>query len=256
MAFAKAKKFIVLLLIVCLLLTAAGCKASVDPQTVQAIQDAQAALEAEKEGESEPAKAETSSDDQYAEAGLAPVDPEGPIWAEAEFELPAIAQVLAYKATFPDTFDENDPSADDFWTVTGMGLTAVPPENATDFNKINHVKKAVVLDYAEALLPGYEAGDAAPSLADVYGVSDNPRSDIIDIEGIGISVRSEILMLARAEDPGNFLMRVRIEDKEGLMSLNEWDVELQSRTDGGDHVLPLEVVRFAPHSEEVQEVQR
>ncbi|MBQ6295332.1 MAG: hypothetical protein IJK80_05675, partial [Firmicutes bacterium] len=178
-------KFIVLILALCLAFGLSGCKAKVDPQTAQAIQDAQAALQAEENGGTEETET-ASADDLYAQAGLIPIAGDDPLWADVEREKPAIAQLLAYKATFADTFDENEPSADDFWTVTGMGVTAVPPEKATDFNKINHVQRAVVLDYAAALLPGYEAGAEAPKLEDVYGVSGNPKSDIIDIDGLSI----------------------------------------------------------------------
>ena len=134
-------------------------------------------------------------EDLYSEAGLTPAAEDDPLWADAEFELPAIAQLLAYKATFADTFNENDPSADDFWTVTAMGVVAIPPENATDPFKIVHAKEALVLDYSAALLPSYEPGDAAPKLEDVYGISGNPRSDIIDIDSLSINVESSIVLL-------------------------------------------------------------
>ena len=239
----KRNNFICLLLALCLLLSLTGCKANVDPQTVQAIQEAQAALQAEEEGAGEEGPEEDSL---YAQAGLVPLGEDDPLQADVERELPAIAQVLAYKATFPDTFDENEPSADDFWTVTGMGVTAVPPENATDFNKINHVKRDVVLDYAAALLPGYEAGADAPALQDVYGVSDNPRSDIIDIDGLSISVTSEIALLGVDEETGETVLRVHIEDKEELIEETDWDVRLEPWNDGEEHALPLIVKSFYP----------
>ena len=47
----KMKRYICLALAVCLLFALAGCKAKVDPEKVQAIQDAQAALQAEQNGE-------------------------------------------------------------------------------------------------------------------------------------------------------------------------------------------------------------
>ena len=243
MGFERVKKHICLLLAFCLIFALAGCKAKVDPETAQAIQDAQAALQAAEEGDSAEAE-EEAKDDAYAQAGLTPVPEDDPLWADVEKELPAIAQLLAYKATFPDTFDENEPSADDFWTVTGMGVTAVPPENATDFNKINHVKRAVVLDYAAALLPGYEAGDAAPKLEDVYGVSDNPKSDIIDIDGLSINVTPTAVLLGTDEKNGGTVLRVHIEDKEGLIEKTDWDVLIEPWGDEAEHELPLVVKLF------------
>ena len=234
-------KFIGLILALCLAFGLSGCKAKVDPQTVQAIQDAQAALQAEENGETE----ETASpDDLYAQAGLTPIAEDDPLWADVEREKPAIAQLLAYKATFADTFDENEPSADDFWTVTGMGVTAVPPEKATDFNKINHVQRAVVLDYAAALLPGYEAGAEAPKLEDVYGVSGNPKSDIIDIDGLSINVTPTVVLLGTDGKNGQTVLRMHIEDKEGLIEQTDWDVLLAPWEDEEEHALPLVVKQF------------
>ncbi len=236
-------KFIGLILAVCLAFGLAGCKAKVNPETVQAIQDAQAALQVEENGETTEESA-SSTDDPYAQAGLTPIAQEDPLWADVEFEMPAIAQLLAYKATFPETFDENDPSADDFWTVTGMALTAVPPENATDFNKINHVKRAVVLDYAAAVLPGYEAGGAAPELKDVYGISDNPKSDIIDIDGLSINVKPAVVLLGTDKKNDQTVLRMRIEDKEGLITQTDWDVLIAPWDDGAEHALPFAVKQF------------
>ena len=238
----KKYKFIGLILALSLAFGLAGCKAKVDPETVQAIQDAQAALQAEENGEAEDEAA--SADDLYAQAGLTPIAEDDPLWADVEREKPAIAQLLAYKATFADTFDENEPSADDFWTVTGMGVTAVPPEKATDFNKINHVKRDVVLDYAAALLPCYEAGDEAPKLADVYGVSGNPKSDIIDIDGLSINVTPTVVLLGTDEKSGQTVLRMHIEDKEGLIAQTDWDVLLAPWEDGEEHALPLVVKQF------------
>ena len=234
-------KFIGLILAFCLAFGLAGCKAKVDPETVQAIQDAQAALQAEENGETEET---ASTDDLYAQAGLIPIAEDDPLWADVEREKPAIAQLLAYKATFADTFDENEPSADDFWTVTGMGVTAVPPEKATDFNKINHVQRAVVLDYAAALLPGYEAGTEAPKLEDVYGVSDNPKSDIIDIDGLSINVTPTVVLLGTDGKNGQTVLRMHIEDKEGLIEQTDWDVLLAPWEDEEEHALPLVVKQF------------
>ncbi|MCR4725462.1 MAG: hypothetical protein K5772_08525 [Clostridia bacterium] len=236
-------KFIVLILALSLAFGLAGCKAKVDPQTAQAIQDAQAALQAEENGGTEETET-ASADDLYAQAGLTPIAEDDPLWADVEREKPAIAQLLAYKATFADTFDENEPSADDFWTVTGMGVTAVPPEKATDFNKINHVQRAVVLDYAAALLPGYEAGGEAPKLEDVYGVSDNPKSDIIDIDGLSINVTPTVVLLGTDEKSGQTVLRMHIEDKEGLIAQTDWDVLLAPWEDEEEHALPLVVKQF------------
>ena len=237
-------KFICLLLALCLAAGLTGCKAKVDPEKVQAIQDAQAALQAEENGEAE--AEEPSADDAYAQAGLVPIPEDDPLQADAEFELPAIAQMLAYKATFPDTFDENEPSADDFWTVTGMGITALPPENMTDFNKITHIHEPDALDYAAALLPGYEAGDAAPKLEDVYGISGNPKSDLIDVDGLSIGITSEIVLLGKDEKNNATVLRVHIEDKEGLIAQTDWDVLIESWDDGAEHALPLKVKAFYP----------
>jgi hypothetical protein len=222
-----------------------GCKAKVDPEKVQAIQDAQAALQAEENGEGGEADAEGAAvDDLYAQAGLVPVEEGDALWADAEFELPAIAQMLAYKATFPDAFDENDPSADDFWTVTGMGITALPPENMTDFNKITHIHKPDALDYAAALLPGYELGDAAPALDNVYGISGNPKSDLIDVDGLSIGVTSSIVLLGTDAKNGATVLRVHIEDKEGLIAQTDWDVLVEPWDDGSSHALPLRILAF------------
>ena len=239
----EERKRILCLLAVCLAFVLAGCKAKVNPETVQAIQDAQAALQAEESEETEVEEG-ASAGSLYADAGLVPVEEEDPLWADAEFELPAIAQMLAYKATFPDTFDENGPSADDFWTVTGMGITALPPENMTDFNKITHIHEPDALDYAAALLPGYEPGASAPKLEDVYGISGNPKSDLIDVDGLSIGVTSSIVLLGRDEKNGQTVLRVHIEDKEGLITKTDWDVLVAPWEDGAEHALPLRVLQF------------
>jgi len=218
-----------------------GCKTKVDPSQAEAAQAAKEAQQAAENGTS--AEAETI-EDLYSEAGLTPAAEDDPLWADAEFELPAIAQLLAYKATFADTFNENDPSADDFWTVTAMGVVAIPPENATDPFKIVHAKEALVLDYSAALLPSYEPGDAAPKLEDVYGISGNPRSDIIDIDSLSIGVDSSIVLLGSDEKNGTTVMRVHIEDKEGLITQTDWDVLVERWGDGAGHALPLKVVQF------------
>ena len=205
----KLKKLCCMALTVCLAVSVCGCKTKVDPSQAEAAQAAKEAQQAAENGTS--AEAETI-EDLYNEAGLTPAAEDDPLWADAEFELPAIAQLLAYKATFADTFNENDPSADDFWTVTAMGVVAIPPENATDPFKIVHAKEALVLDYSAALLPSYEPGDAAPKLEDVYGISGNPRSDIIDIDSLSINVESSIVLLGTDEKNGTTVMRVHIED--------------------------------------------
>ena len=128
--------------------------------------------------------------------------------------------------------------------VTAMGVVAIPPENATDPFKIVHAKEALVLDYSAALLPSYEPGDAAPKLEDVYGISGNPRSDIIDIDSLSINVESSIVLLGTDEKNGNTVMRVHIEDKEGLITQTDWDVLVERWGDGAEHALPLKVVQF------------
>jgi len=179
----KLKKLCCMALIAVLAVSVCGCKASVDPAQVEAAQAAKEAQQAAENGTSAEEAAEADTiEELYAEAGLTPIAEDDALWTDAAFELPAIAQLLAYKATFTETFDENEPSADDFWTVTAMGVVAIPPEDATDPFKIVHAKESLVLDYSAALLPGYEAGEAAPALEDVYGISGNPRSDIIDID--------------------------------------------------------------------------
>ena len=237
----KLKKLCCMALTALLAVSVCGCKTKVDPSQAEAAQAAKEAQQAAENGTS--AEAETI-EDLYSEAGLTPAAEDDPQWADAEFELPAIAQLLAYKATFADTFNENDPSADDFWTVTAMGVVAIPPENATDPFKIVHAKEALVLDYSAALLPSYEPGDAAPKLEDVYGISGNPRSDIIDIDSLSINVESSIVLLGTDEKNGNTVMRVHIEDKEGLITQTDWDVLVERWGDGAEHALPLKVVQF------------
>lgn len=237
---ARSRRGAAALLAVLLALFLNGCKANVDPQTAQALLNAQNAMQDEQPG------SEANERDRYEAAGLVPVAAEDPLWEAVEKARPAIAQLLAYKALFPDTFDENAPSADDFWTVTGMGITAVPPEGATDPNHINHVARDVVLDYAAALLPGYEAGDPAPALEDVYGVSGNPRSEIIDIDGLSIGVASSVELLGTDKKDGRTVVRIHIEDKEGLIAKTDWDVLIDVRDDGQEHVLPLIVKTFYP----------
>ena len=240
----KLKKLCCMALTALLAVSVCGCKASVDLAQAEAAQAAKEAQQAAENGTTaEEADAETI-EDLYSEAGLTPAAEDDPLWADAEFELPAIAQLLAYKATFADTFNENDPSADDFWTVTAMGVVAIPPENATDPFKIVHAKEALVLDYSAALLPSYEPGDAAPKLEDVYGISGNPRSDIIDIDSLSINVESSIVLLGTDEKNGNTVMRVHIEDKEGLITQTDWDVLVERWGDGAEHALPLKVVQF------------
>ena len=234
----------------CIALTAAiaagacGCKTAVDPAQAEAAQAAKEAQQAIENGSSAESGAEASVEDLYAEAGLTIVADSDPLWEDASFELPAIAQLLAYKATFFDTFDENEPSADDFWTVTAMGVVAIPPENTVDPFKIVHVKEAVVLDYSAALLPGYEAGEAAPELKDVYGISGNPRSDVIDIDSLSIGVESSIVLLGKDEKSGATVLRVHIEDKEGLITRTDWEVLVEPWADGAEHALPLKVLQF------------
>ena len=237
----KLKKLCCMALTVCLAVSVCGCKTKVDPAQAEAAQAAKEAQQAAENGTS--AEAETI-EDLYSEAGLTPAAEDDPLWADAAFELPAIAQLLAYKATFTDTFDENEPSADDFWTVTAMGVVAIPPENATDPFKIVHAKDALVLDYSAALLPSYEPGDAAPKLEDVYGISGNPRSDIIDIDSLSINVESSIVLLGTDEKNGTTVMRVHIEDKEGLITQTDWNVLVERWGDGAEHALPLKVVQF------------
>ena len=237
----KLKKLCCMALTVCLAVSVCGCKTKVDPAQAEVAQAAKEAQQAAENGTS--AEAETI-EDLYSEAGLTPAAEDDPLWTDAEFELPAIAQLLAYKATFADTFNENDPSADDFWTVTAMGVVAIPPENATDPFKIVHAKEALVLDYSAALLPSYEPGDAAPKLEDVYGISGNPRSDIIDIDSLSINVESSIVLLGTDEKNGTTVMRVHIEDKEGLITQTDWDVLVERWGDGAEHALPLKVVQF------------
>ena len=103
----KLKKLCCMALTVCLAVSVCGCKTKVDPSQAEAAQAAKEAQQAAENGTS--AEAETI-EDLYSEAGLTPAAEDDPLWADAEFELPAIAQLLAYKATFADTFNENDPS--------------------------------------------------------------------------------------------------------------------------------------------------
>ena len=238
----RTKNVLCLLLITCLAFSLAGCKAEVDPQTTQAVRDALHAMQEEESG----AGSEASLAASYEQAGLTKIEEDDPLWEDAAFELPAIAQLLAYKATFSGTFDEKEPADDDFWTVTGMAVTAVPPENATDVNQINHVTRDVVLDYAAALLPGFGAESEAPALQDVYGVSSNPRSEIIDIDGLSIGVTSSIVLLGKDTKSGEIVLRVHIEDESGLIKATDWDVLVEPWDDGQEHALPLVVKTFYP----------
>ena len=129
-----------------------------------------------------------------------------------------------------------------------MGITAVHSKDVEDPFQIVHLKMDAVLDYAEALIPGYSAGDAAPPLQDVYGISDNPRSDLVDVDALSINVTSELALLGAKED-GTLLARVRIEDEEGLIVQKTWDCILASR-DGEGHMLPLALLSFEPIEEE------
>ena len=250
----RSKKLGCIALTVCLAVSACGCKAEVDPAQAQAIQDAQAALEAEQNGTSaadEEAAAELQS--LYEKLHLQEIPAEDPVRADADFELPAIAQLLAYKATYPQAFEDVDADEnawyqyeEDFWIVAAMGLIAVPPEGAKDKYGYTHVKKDVLLDYALALIPVYAETGEVPSMDNIYGVSGNPRSDVIDLDGIGFSVKAEIVLLGRVTGSADVVMRVHLEDAEGLMSPNEWDVVLQDWPDGASHALPLQVLSISP----------
>lgn len=236
----------------CIALTAAlavsvcGCKNEVDPELAKALQAAQAAQQAAENGETpEDAEAASELEALLERLGIEAIDGEDELWTDVEYELPAVAQILAYKATFPETFDENDPSADDFWTVTAMGVTAVHPEDAADPFNIVHMKEAAVLDYAAALIPGYDGAEAAPKLEDVYGISGDPRSDLIDIDALSIGLKSEIVMLGRTQD-GTLVARIRIEDEGGLITENEWDCTLSAWDDEQEHALPFILEGFVP----------
>ncbi len=237
------KKVCCILLSALLAAGACGCKSAVDPEKAKAMQEAQEAQKAEEASASQASEA-AAEEDPYAQAGLIPLVEEDVLWDDAAFELPAVAQLLAYKATFPDSFDENGPSADDFWTVTAMGITAVPPEGAKDYNEIVHLKQAQALDYAAALLPGYGSGGAAPKLEDVYGISGNPRSDRVDVEALSINADSALQLLGRDAKDGSLVMRVHIEDQAGLITMTDWDVLVEPWEDGAAHALPLKIRQF------------
>ena len=217
----KLKKLCCMALTVCLAVSVCGCKTKVDPAQAEAAQAAKEAQQAAENGTTAEEVETETIEDLYSEAGLTPAAEDDPLWADAEFELPA-----------------------DFWTVTAMGAVAIPPENATDPFKIVHAKEALVLDYSAALLPSYEPGDAAPKLEDVYGISGNPRSDIIDIDSLSINVEPSIVLLGTDEKNGTTVMRVHIEDKEGLITQTDWNVLVERWGDGAEHALPLKVVQF------------
>ncbi len=250
----KLKKLCCIALTAVLAASVCGCKTKADPEQAEAIQHAQEAQQAAEDGttvEEEQAAEEKAA--LYEQLHLQPIPEDDPLWADAEFELPSIAQLLAYKATYPDAFENVDADDDawyqyeeDFWTVTAMGLIAVPPEGATDPYAYTHAKESVVLDYALSLIPLYAETGVAPEMDNIYGISGNPRSDIIDIEWIGFSVTPEIVLLGRMPGSADVMMRVHIEDEEGLMTPKDWDVALRTWTDGQTHVLPLQVVSFAP----------
>ena len=52
------------------------------------------------------------------------------------------------------------------------------------------------------------------------------------------------MLLGTDEKNSTTVMRVHIEDKEGLITQTDWDVLVERWGDGAEHALPLKVVQF------------
>ena len=55
------------------------------------------------------------------------------------------------------------------------------------------------------------------------------------------AIQSEI---KKDEKSGATVLRVHIEDKEGLITRTDWDVLVEPWADGAEHALPLKVLQF------------
>lgn len=241
------KKLLCLLLAVCLTFASAGCKTQTDP----AQDPAQSG-----DGGSAAKPAGTPADEPqtiYEQLGLEEITQDDPLYAKAEAELPAIAQLLAYQATYPNAFKDVDKDEatryqyeEDFWTVAAMAVIVLPPEGAKDPYAYTHVHRDVLLDYALALIPLYAEIGEEPAMDNIYGVSDNPRSDIIDLEWISFAVTPEIVLMGRLKGTEDLLLRVHLEDEAGMIKETDWDCVVRPWYDGKSHALPLQVRSYSP----------
>ncbi|MBO4881762.1 MAG: hypothetical protein J5555_08760 [Firmicutes bacterium] len=242
----KRKKILCLLLAVCLMFAAAGCKTQTDP-----------AADPAQSGNSAAAKPDGTQDGEgqtiYEQLGLEEITQDDTLYAQAEAELPAIAQLLAYQATYPNAFKDVDKDEqtryqyeEDFWTVAAMAVIVLPPEGAKDPYAYTHVERNVLLDYALALIPLYAETGEEPAMDNIYGVSDNPRSDIIDLEWISFGVTPEIVLMGRLKGTEDLLLRVHLEDEDGMIKETDWDCVVRPWSDGKSHALPLQVRSYSP----------
>ena len=225
---------------------AAGCKTQTDP-----------AADPAQSGNSAAAKPDGTQDGEgqtiYEQLGLEEITQDDTLYAQAEAELPAIAQLLAYQATYPSAFKDVDKDEqtryqyeEDFWTVAAMAVIVLPPEGAKDPYAYTHVERNVLLDYALALIPLYAETGEEPAMDNIYGVSDNPRSDIIDLEWISFGVTPEIVLMGRLKGTEDLLLRVHLEDEDGMIKETDWDCIVRPWSDGKSHALPLQVRSYSP----------
>lgn len=234
----KLKRAAVCLAIAAFALGAGGGCSRKNPAQDKIIEQARAAQQETQQEQG----AQEAGAEEYASAGLEPLEEGDRLREAAEYQLPAIAQILAYKGTFPDSFDESAPASDDLWTCMAMAVHALPPEGAVDANGISHVLRDTVAGYASCLLPGFEEGAELPSFDGVYGISADPGSQKVDMEGLEIKVEASLLLLGRDVDTGDIIMRVRIEDAAGVIKMTDWDCAVSEGPRDG--ALPLVIERF------------
>ncbi|NMA93609.1 MAG: hypothetical protein GX975_03000 [Clostridiales bacterium] len=179
---------------------------------------------------------------EYSNIGIERVAEEDPAYGDMLRMLPALEQYLAYRATFCSEVDAKEASAEDFWTVMAMAIHASPPNGTIDKFGIAHVKRSAVADYALSLFPECDFGEGLPSLKGIYGVSANPGSDIVDMDALGIDTKRELMLFGIDRKIDCYVLRIRVEDAEGSLSMTDWDCMLKYHEDGEKHILPMKIV--------------
>ncbi len=247
------KRILAALLCMCLLIAMNACgagklKAGVKKGGAVEAEEIEDKIEAEEEPDlgltaSSSSPGEPAPDAQeYSKNGIERVSEEDPAYGDMLRMLPVLEQYLAYRATFCGGVEDKNPSPEDFWTVMAMAIHASPPNGTIDKVGIAHVKRSVIADYALSLFPGSDFSEGLPSLKGIYGVSANPGSEIVDMDALGIDANREVLLFGLDRKIGCYVLRIRVEDTEGSLSMTDWDCMLKYHEDEGRHVLPMKII--------------
>ena len=153
-------------------------------------------------------------------------------------------QLVSYLAVSSYDVDMQDISAEDFWLILSLVTYAEKPELVGEFGTID-LEYDVVSDIAEAFFSEILSSSGLPAPKDIYSASYVAAEKLYELQPVSISdVEAELTSLEPTDASGSqFLMQIKLVDRQNRIRKAEWNVSLESWDDEVDHFFPYKFVK-------------